>query len=330
MRVPFRERDPRTLAIVGTIILVVVVTASLLLPQIIFRARTTTYSAEFANAAGLRTGDPVYIKGVPSGRVSEIELAGDRALVSFRLDNSRELGVSTTAGVRIRTVLGKRYLDLKPAGGGELDPDSPIPLSRTEVPFSLDDLSRSAAKATDEIDLDALRKLLSSLQQDAPDPELAGAALDGVVRATKVFNKHTAKFKALITGANQVTEGLLEQKATLVKLLSDADLIAGTLSRRKEAIGQLIADVAALSKELSSFLDQNRPEIDKLIVRLDTITATLNATQKDFNATLKQFAPASRYIANNTGYGPWADVVGPAAIVPDNILCLVQAVSGCS
>lgn len=330
MRVPFRERDPRTLAIVGVIVLVVVVTASLLLPQVVFRARTTTYQAEFANAAGLRTGDPVYIAGVPSGRVSEIELAGDRALVSFRMNDSRELGVSTTAGVRIRTVLGKRFLDVKPAGGGELNPDQPIPLSRTSVPFSLDDLSRSAAKATDEIDLDALRGLLSTLQTDSPDPQLVGDALDGVVRATKVFNKHSAKFKALITGANQVTEGLLEQKATLVKLLGDADLIASTLARRKEAIGQLIADVAALSKELSSFLDQNRPAVDSLITRLDTITATLKATQKDFNATLKQFAPASRYIANNFGTGPWGDVVGPAAIIPDNVLCVAGLVSGCS
>lgn len=329
MRVPFREREPRMLAIVGTIILVVVVSSALLLPQLIFRLQTTTYSAEFANAAGLRVGDPVSIAGVPSGRVSKIELAGDRALVRFRMDNDRKLGSASTAGVRIKTVLGKRFLDVKSRGNVELDPDRPIPLNRTTVPFSLDDLSRSAAKATEEIDLDALKALMTSLQKDGPDPQLAGDALDGVVRATEVFSKHSTKFKQLITGAQQVTSGLLEQRETLVKLLGDADLIAGTLAKRRAAIGQMISDVAALSKRLADFLDTNRPEIESLMSRLDTITATLKATQKDFNATLKQFSASSRYIANNFGHGPWGDVVGPAAIMPDNVLCVAGFVSDC-
>ncbi|MPY79986.1 MAG: MCE family protein [Actinophytocola sp.] len=330
MRVPFRERDPRTLAIVGTLVVALVVASALLLPQAVFYARTTNYSAEFANAAGLRTGDPVYIAGVPSGRVSTIELAGTHALVSFRMESDRSLGDLTTAGIKIQTVLGKRYLDLVPRGGGELDQDTPIPQARTSVPFSLDDLSRSAAKATEEIDLDALRGLLDTLEQDSPNPQLAGQALDGVARASKVFVKHGAAFQRLVDGAERVTSGLLKQKDTLVALLGDADLIAATLSRRSEAIGMLINDIAALSRQLESFLDTNRPHIESLLARLDTITKTLQKTQRDFNATLTQFAPASRYIANTFGHGPWGDVVGPAAIVPDNVLCLTGVVRGCS
>lgn len=330
MRVPFRERDPRTLAIIGTLVVAVVVASSLLLPQAVFYARTTHYSAEFANAAGLQTGDPVYIAGVPSGRVSTIELAGTHALVGFRMESGRSLGEQTTAGIKIQTVLGKRYLDLVPRGGGELDPDTPIPLARTSVPFSLDDLSRSAAKATEEIDLDALRGLLDTLERDAPDPQLAGAALQGVARASKVFVKHDQAFTRLIDGAERVTRGLLAQKDTLVSLLGDADLIAATLSKRSAAIGRLISDIATLSRQLESFLDTNRPRIDSLLTRLTTITKTLERTQQDFNATLTQFAPASRYISNTFGHGPWGDVVGPAAIVPDNVLCLTGVVRGCS
>lgn len=330
MRVPFRERDPRTLAIVGTLVVALVVASGLLLPQAIFYARTTDYSAEFANAAGLQTGDPVYIAGVPSGRVSTIELAGTHALVGFRMETDRRLGALTSAGIKIQTVLGKRYLDLVPRGGGELDPDTPIPLARTSVPFSLDDLSRSAAKATEEIDLGALRGLLDTLEQDSPDPRLAGAALDGIARASAVFVKHSAAFERLIGGAERVTTSLLRQKETLVSLLGDADLIAVTLAQRSDAIGMLINDIADLSMQLESFLDTNRPRIESMLTRLDTITATLQRTQRDFNETLVQFAPASRYISNAFGHGPWGDVVGPAAIVPDNVLCLTGVVRGCS
>lgn len=330
MRVPFRERDPRTLAIWGTIALVVAVAASLLLPQLIFYSRTGSYSAEFVNTAGLRVGDPVSIAGVASGRVTSVELAGDRVLVEFRLDKSRKLGAASTAGVKVHTVLGKRYLDLKSRGGGELDEDRPIPLSRTEVLFTLDDLSRAADKTSEEIDLDALKRLMSTIVKDSPDPEITGRALEGITKATSVFNRHTTSFKAMLRGAQRVTGSVLEQTGTLVKLLNDTDLVAATLAKRRDAITNLIADVASLSKRLSVFLDTNRPVIEPLMERLDVITRSLEASQQDFNAMLKQFAPLTRYLANITGQGPWGDTWAPASIVPDNVLCVSGLVSGCS
>ncbi|MGH3948235.1 MAG: MCE family protein [Pseudonocardiaceae bacterium] len=327
MRVPFRERDPRKLALWGTVVVAIVVTISLLLPQAIFYLKTATYSAEFENAAGLQSGDPVYIAGVPSGKVTELELRGDRVLVHFRMDTARSIGSQTSAGVKIQTVLGKRYLDLRPAGDGELDSDTPIPLTRTEVPFSLDDLSRAAAQTSAEIDLDALKNLMRTLEKDSPDPELVGQAFDGIAKATAVFNKHSEQFIGLLRGAQQVTRNLLGQKNTLVQLLGDADLVASTLAQRRDAIGRLISDVADLSKLVAQFLDTNKPVIESLIARLDVVTTTLKATQQDFNATLKQFAGTVRYISNITGQGQWADVGAPVAgPIPDNVLCVAQLV----
>lgn len=330
MRVPFRERDPRTLAIVGTVVIVAVIAASLLAPQLIFRLQTTTYTAEFGNAAGLLPGDPVVISGVSAGRVTDIELAGRKVLVTFRMKSSQKFGEASTIGIKIKTILGKRYLDLIPRGDGEKDPDRVIPLSQTSVPFSLDDLSRSAAKATEEIDMDALKALMKSLAEDTPDAEITGRALDGVIRATQVFNKHAETFKAMIRGAQQATKGLLEQKDTLLQLLADTDTVMSTLAQRREAIGTVIADVTNLSRVLANFLDTNRPQISSLLGKLGTITKTLKRTQKDFNETLRQFGPAARYLANTTGHGPWADVGAPAFIVPDNILCAAGIVRGCS
>ncbi|MGH3519912.1 MAG: MCE family protein [Haloechinothrix sp.] len=327
MRGPFRERDPRQLALWGTIALAVVVAASLLLPQAIFYLRTATYSAEFENAAGLQAGDPVYIAGVASGKVTDIELAGEKVLVNFRMDTGRNLGADTEAGVKIQTVLGKRYLDLRPAGEGQLDPDIPIPLSRTEVPFSLDDLSRAAAETSEEIDLDALKSLMRTLQQDSPDPELVGKAFDGIAKASAVFTKHSDQFTGLLRSAQSVTKGLLDQKDTLVRLLGDADLVATTLAQRRDAIGRMINDIADLSTLMAEFLDTNKPVIESLIGRLEVITKTLRATQQDFNETLRQFTASTRYFSNVTGQGRWADVGAPVAgPIPDNVLCVAQLV----
>src|SRR5204863_220914 len=67
-------------------------------------------------------------------------LAGDNAgayvRVTFRVtDGDVSLGKETGATIRIKTVLGQKYLALTPTGGGKLDGE--IPLSRTASPFDV-------------------------------------------------------------------------------------------------------------------------------------------------------------------------------------------------
>ena len=45
----------------------------------------------------------------------------------------RRSGATTGASIRIQTILGKKYLSLEPAGSGQLEPGSEIPLDRTVV-----------------------------------------------------------------------------------------------------------------------------------------------------------------------------------------------------
>ncbi|MBA0127336.1 MCE family protein [Haloechinothrix sp. YIM 98757] len=329
MRVPFRERDPRVLAAVGTVLLVAIVASSLLLPQAIFYSRTSDYSAELENAAGLAPDDPVYVAGVRAGRVSDIEIAGDRAVVHFRMDDGKRVGEDSTASVKIKTVLGQRYLDVASKGEGTLDPSDTIPLSRTSVLYTLDELSRSAKHSAEELDLGTLRELMASLEQDTPDGELLGQALDGVSATAEMFTRHSDQFQALLSGTREVTDSILEQSDTLVTLLGDADLVADVLAQRKETISRLIRDISALSRDLENFVDTNRPEIDNVLERMDTITRTLSETQDEFDEMLRQFAPTTRYIANTFGQGPWGDVAGPAGPLPDNILCLAGLLEGC-
>ncbi|SNR48245.1 phospholipid/cholesterol/gamma-HCH transport system substrate-binding protein [Haloechinothrix alba] len=330
MRVPFRERDPRVLAAVGSVLLVAIVASSLLLPQAIFYSRTSDYSAELENATGLAPDDPVYVAGVRAGRVSDIEIAGDRAVVHFRMDDGKRVGEDSTASVKIKTVLGQRYLDIASKGEGTLDPSDTIPLSRTSVLYTLDELSRSAKHSAEELDLGTLRELMASLEQDTPDGELLGEALDGVSATAEMFTRHSDQFQALLSGTREVTDSILEQSDTLVTLLGDADLVADVLAQRKETISRLIQDISALSRDLENFVDTNRPEIDNVLERMDTITRTLSETQDEFDEMLRQFAPTTRYIANTFGQGPWGDVAGPAGPLPDNILCLAGLLEGCA
>ena len=111
------------LGVVGIALIGALLLAALAVPQGWYLVRTGAYSAEFANAGGLTAADPVYVAGVPAGRVDSVELAAGRVEVHFRLDDRQSLGDRTRAAVKLRTVLGKRYLEITPAGSGPVGPD---------------------------------------------------------------------------------------------------------------------------------------------------------------------------------------------------------------
>ena len=80
----------------------------------------TTYYAELADASGLREGNMVQVAGMRAGRVQEIRLAGDRAVVEFTVDDGFAFGNDSRASVEVLNLLGEKYLELFPEGPGQM------------------------------------------------------------------------------------------------------------------------------------------------------------------------------------------------------------------
>ena len=67
----------------------------------------SVYRAEFTDASGLREGNMVQIAGMRAGRVEDIELAGDKVVVEFRVDDGYEFGTESAARCRCSTCWGR-------------------------------------------------------------------------------------------------------------------------------------------------------------------------------------------------------------------------------
>lgn len=313
---------------IAAVTAVALLVAALLVPQLAFRVRTHEHVAEFANAAGLTTGTPVNVAGVPAGRVTGVELAGDRVLVTFRVDAGQRLGTGTRAGIKIRTVLGTRYLQVDPAGPGELD--TAIPVERTSVPYSLDEISRGATATTTQLDADALQRMIGALHRAAPaDSRLTGDALAGISDAAGVLGDRGEQIDELLRGTQVLTSTLLSEQDSLIALLGDARLIAEVLDQRRATLRQLITDIDGITAQLDGLLRDNRDVIDPLLDDLHVVTDALERSDRDIAETLRQLGPAGRYVTNASGNGPWGDVSAPLGPIPDNILCVAGLLQGC-
>ena len=117
---PFRERNQTMIGAIGIVVILVMMVAAFKADKLPIIGAGDIYYANFSEVGGLHAGNEVRVAGVAVGNVDEIELEGDHVKVTFKLDKGTDLGSSTAAEIKVRTLLGATYLGLVPAGSGEL------------------------------------------------------------------------------------------------------------------------------------------------------------------------------------------------------------------
>ena len=133
---PMSRRNPIAVALAGLGILAAIAALTYFSGDLPFIGGGTTYTAYFAEAGGLQSGNEVRIAGVVVGHVTGVSLDGDKVAVTFQ-EKGAWLGNTTTAAIKIKTLLGDKYLALDPEGTAPLNPAQPIPLSRTTSPYDV-------------------------------------------------------------------------------------------------------------------------------------------------------------------------------------------------
>lgn len=319
---------PMVLGGIGIVVLLIGLFAAIGIPRAWYHLRTESYTAEFANAAGLAVGDPVYIAGVPAGRVEGITLAGEHVDVDFRLDQNRTVGNTSTASVRLETVLGKRYLDVRP--GGVDDGSKTVPLARTTVPFTLDEMGSGANRVAEELDVDAMEAMMTTLSQVLPaESDELRRALTGISAASTAFGRHGEQFDQLLEVSRVLSELAVEQRDTVVETAVDARTLVQTLVVRKDALTGLADNLRVVISTLSETFTEDRAAADRLVNNLVAVTGTLQSNADNISLLMERLPPALRTVTDATGNGAWADVVTPATVLPDNLLCALGVMQEC-
>jgi phospholipid/cholesterol/gamma-HCH transport system substrate-binding protein len=309
-------RNPVSIAIIGLLAIALVTALAFNGPAVF--GGGTTYQAEFAEAAGLSDGDMVTVAGVEAGRVDAVELAGDRVLVTFTVDEAW-VGDRTSASIEIRTLLGAKRLALDPQGEEQLDPDRPIPLARTASPFDVVEAFDGLSGTLDALDTDQLSHSLDTLAdtfRDTP-PEVRGA-LDGLSRLSTTIASRDEEIRTLLAGTHELSGVLADRNAEVEKLLQDGNLLLAELQRRREAISRLLDGTIALSEQLRGLVADNREQLRPTLEQLDQVAALLQRNKDALGKGVGDLAVFLRYFTNATGNGEWFDNY-VCALVPPSI-----------
>jgi phospholipid/cholesterol/gamma-HCH transport system substrate-binding protein len=303
--VPFRERNPVVIGAVGLAVIFAMLALAFNVDDLPLLAGRS-HSAAISEAGGLKEGDDVRIAGVKVGEVSAVELDGSHVRVDFRVEDSTELGSQTSASVRIKTILGQKYLALEPAGGGELDGE--IPLERTTAAYDVVQAFSDLATTAEDIDTEQYADALDTIADTFRDsPEEVRSAVDGLGRLSRTIASRDAQLRELLEHANGVTGVLSERNQEFVTLLADGDLLLQELRERREDIHRLLVSTVTLSEQLTSLVRENRAQIRPALQNLKNVLATLRANQENLDRSIELLAPFVRVFANTIGNGRWFD-----------------------
>lgn len=313
----FKERNPIALGVVGSVALAALLTVTFNYDNLPIVGGGTTYRAEFSEAAGLQADDEVRIAGIKVGEVRDVRLDDDHVLVSFRVKNAW-IGDRTTADIKIKTLLGRKFLALNPTGDGVQDPDQAIPRTRTVTPYDVTDAFNGLADTVGAIDTKQLADSFTTLSDTFRNsPEHVRSALDGLSQLSQTVSSRDGEIAELLANARKLTTTLANSNDDFEKLIDDGNLLLTELDRRRDAIHDLLTGSARLADQLRGLVAENSDPLKKALQSLSQVTDLLKRQNDNLTKGLQLAGPYFRVVTNTTGNGHWIDAY-LCGLVPEN------------
>ncbi len=266
---------------------------------------TRSYTAEFTDVAGLRTGDDMRVAGVRVGRVQGIEITDQGAKVSFDMVEEQPILDTTKIVMRYQNLLGQRYLALVQAEekGAPLRPGATVPIERTSPGFDLTELLngfRPLFEALRPEDVNALAtSMVKVLQGEGGTIESllsqTGKLTNFLADRDKVVGEVLTNLTPVLTNmAGQGTElrsTVVELRALMTGLAKDRKSIGASI----DGMSQLIGSTAGLLKDIKVPTVAAVKRFNKVMTLFVTNKDSFTAAIRSFGSTLAALGRASSY-----------------------------------
>ncbi|MCF8589260.1 MCE family protein [Gordonia sp. HY285] len=287
-----------------------------------------TYTGDFIQAGGLRTGDKVRVAGIDVGEVSDTELAGDHVKVTMKVDNDVTVREDGSAEIKMSTLLGQRYVDVVLGESDkELDGDR---ITTTRVPYDLQQTLEKGTPVLAGIKADDLANSIRTLNTQLKGaPAIAEPTLDALTRMSAVINNRTDQIGQLLTDTKAVTEQVENSQFQLSIIVGQGAQLATKISTRERLVTRMLDGVAELTEQARAVAAENGNQFAPVMANLDTISSGLEKNRDNLRKMLEVLPVTARLTNNLVGDGPYANGYLPWGIFPDNWLCLAKVVDGC-
>jgi phospholipid/cholesterol/gamma-HCH transport system substrate-binding protein len=291
-------------------------------------------SAEFTDAAGLKPGDFVWVAGIRTGEVLDVEIDGQIARARFTLQ-ADGIPADSTASIIISGTLGKRALRIEPGTSDDyLGADDVIPVERTSTPVDLPELGDRSAELLGGVNVDALQDLVTAVA-DTTDGNREDVArlLDGLDQVTEIITDEKEDLGLLIDRAEVVIDAAAAKDQQIVTIIDEFGSTLNRLAARRTEVQTLLSETALTSEITADLVGERRAQLDRILFELNQDLAIIDAHQVDLAHTLAYAGVGVRGFSS-IGYagGPaQADTTGWGNVFVTGLgQAGIQALLGCN
>jgi phospholipid/cholesterol/gamma-HCH transport system substrate-binding protein len=268
---------------------------------------TTGYSALFANASRLKSGDSVRAAGIRVGTVNRVSLLPDKkVLVKFDADRDVVLTEGTKAAVRYLNLVGDRYLELVDGPGSSklLPPGAQIPLERTAPALNLDLLLgglKPVIQGLNAQDVNALTSSLIAVFQGQ------GGTLESLFSKTSSFANTLADNKEVvqrvIDNLNSVLSTIDKEGGKFSSTIDRLDRLATELAADRDPIGAAIESLDNGTASLADLLAHARAPLSRSVDQLNRLAPLLDQDKGRLDGALQKAPENYRKLMRTGAYG---------------------------
>lgn len=270
----------------------------------------SVYRARFVDVTNLNKGDDVRVAGVRVGQVRAVRIVDRRlAEVTFSFDRNQRITTTTTAAVRMRNLVGQRYIALEqqPGDVGEVLADgATIPVERTRPAVDLTALFNGFKPLLQALNPDDLNTLAFELVQ----------VLQGEGATVRSLLAHTASVShaiadrdrvigEVVTNLNRVLQTIDVRGDNVSQLVITLQQLVSGLAADRQAIGSSIESIGVLSEVTADLLRQGREPLREDIAQLGNLAVGLNDNSEILEHTIQFLPEKLSTIARTATYGSW-------------------------
>lgn len=301
----FAERNLRVIALLGSLVLIGVFALTYFSQSLPVIGLGDSHSARFTEGGGIRAGNEVRVAGVKVGKVTSVKLDGASVIVGFRLKGVH-LGDQTTAAVKVKTLLGQKFLAIDPLGSGTLH--GTIPESRTTTPYDVNAALSGLATTFTQINNAQLEKSFNVISNTfAKTPASVRKTIGGLTALSRTISSRDQQLATLFQATKQVTGTLADRNTEFSGLIRDGDSLLAELQQRRQAIHAMLTGSARLGRQLRGLVADNNAQLKPALTRLDKVSEILHRNQANLDAALKRVGPYYKVLDSALGNGHWVD-----------------------
>src|SRR5947209_1404263 len=304
------EHNLRRSALVGIAVTVALMAIAYVVGGVKIFHRSYSIKAQFSDASDVGNGDPVRVAGIDVGKVSSIQRQPHSVLMALQINQGVKLSQGISASIRLRTLLGKKYIDIADPGTGPTFASGAfIPEARTKPATDVDEVITAFKGSVQRTDVAAVNSVMQEF-----DKVMAGRAgdvsrlLQGLSSLSTNLAGRKGDIDRLIAASDQLSKAVDDRRVALGTSLDGMATALDALSARRQQLTELIDGVKGLSDHLAPLIQRNQGTLDKTLSDLIEVTQVLNDKKDRINIALDQLPDDVHGLRKATKQGPWINV----------------------